>query len=69
LHIVRSIVRPQSEGLPVDSITDIRFFENKDRKKDRDGKSITTTFSKNDRVELQRIAWKGYQQFKKLRAE
>ncbi|MCH9725096.1 MAG: hypothetical protein K0U86_09355 [Planctomycetes bacterium] len=55
------------EGLPVDSITDIRFLDNKDRTKDRDGKPITTTFSKTDRTDLQRIAWKSYQQFKKLR--
>jgi len=55
------------EGLPVDSITDIRFFNNKDRNKDRDGKPITTTFSKKDRSDLQRIAWESYQQFKILR--
>ncbi|QDV50073.1 hypothetical protein Enr17x_21090 [Gimesia fumaroli] len=55
------------EGLPVDSITDIRFFKNKERDKDRDGKPITKTFSPKDRADLQRIAWKSYQQFKQLR--
>jgi len=55
------------EGLPVDSITDIRFFNKKDRNKDRDGKPITTTFLKKDRTDLQRIAWESYQQFKTLR--
>ncbi|WP_417383376.1 hypothetical protein [Gimesia sp.] len=55
------------EGLPVDSITDIRFFDNKDRTKDRDGNPITTTFSAKDRADLQRITWKSYQQFKTLR--
>lgn len=55
------------EGLPVDSITDIRFWKNKERDKDRDGKPITKTFSDKDRAELQRIAWKGYQKFKQLR--
>lgn len=55
------------EGLPVDSITDIRFWKNKEREKDRDGKPITKTFSEQDRTDLQRIAWKSYQQFKQLR--
>ncbi|QDT83717.1 hypothetical protein [Gimesia chilikensis] len=55
------------EGLPVDSITDIRFWNNKDRDKDRDGNPITKTFSDKDRAELQQIAWKGYQKFKQLR--
>ncbi|EDL62207.1 homocysteine S-methyltransferase family protein [Gimesia maris] len=55
------------EGLPVDSITDIRYFDNKDRTKDRDGNPITTMFSAKDRADLQRIAWKSYQQFKTLR--
>lgn len=55
------------QGLPIDSITDIRYFNNKERTKDRDGKPITTTFSKKDRADLQRIAWISYQQFKKLR--
>lgn len=55
------------EGLPVDSITDIRFLDNKDRTKDRDGNPITTNFSSKDRADLQRIAWKSYQQFKALR--
>lgn len=57
------------EGLLVDSITDIRFFNNKERDKDRDGKPIKKTFSKKDRADLQRIAWKSYQQFKQLRDE
>ncbi|QDT91648.1 SGNH/GDSL hydrolase family protein [Gimesia algae] len=55
------------EGLPVDSITDIRYFDNKDRTKDRDGNPITTMFSAKDRADLQRIAWKSYQEFKALR--
>ena len=55
------------EGLPVDSITDIRFFKNKDREKDRDGNPITRQFSDKDRADLQRFAWKGYQKFKELR--
>lgn len=55
------------EGLPVDSITDIRFFNNKERDKDRDGNPIQKTFSEKDRADLQRIAWESYQQFKQLR--
>ena len=51
----------------MDSITDIRYFDNKDRTKDRDGNPITKTFSAKDRADLQRIAWKSYQQFKTLR--
>lgn len=56
------------EGLPVDSVTDIRYFKD-DRKseKDRDGKPITRTFSERDRSDLQAIAWAGYQQFQDLR--
>ena len=55
-------------GLPVDSITDIRFLSNEERDKDRDGKPITRTFSDKDRADLQRIAWESYQQFEQLRA-
>ncbi len=55
------------EGLPVDSITDIRFLNKTERDKDRDGNPIKKTFSAKDRADLQRIAWKSYQQFKQLR--
>jgi hypothetical protein len=54
------------EGLPVDSITDIRFLDNKDRTKDRDGNPITRKFSGRDLADLQRIAWEGYQEFRQL---
>ncbi len=54
------------EGLPIDSITDIRFFED-DKTKDRDGQPITQKFSEKDCADLQRIAWEGYQEFQKLR--
>jgi len=53
-------------GLPIDSITDIRFF-GKDRTKDRDGKPITQKFSAKDRADLQRIAWEGWREFQELR--
>lgn len=60
------------EGLPIDSITDIRYLEISkgkfDRTKDRDGQSIKQTFSDKDRADLQRIAWEGYSEFQKLRA-
>ncbi|MEM7011514.1 MAG: hypothetical protein AAF585_08530 [Verrucomicrobiota bacterium] len=56
------------EGLPVDSITDIRFLNNENRDKDRDGKPITRTFDERNRADLQRIAWKSYQQFEELRS-
>lgn len=55
------------EGLPIDSITDIRFFNNQEKDKDRDGKPITRTFSDKDRADLQRIAWESQLEFRKLR--
>lgn len=55
------------QGLPVDRVTDTRFWEN-DNTKDRDGLPITKVFSKKDRADLQRIAWEGYQEFQTLRA-
>jgi hypothetical protein len=58
------------EGLPVDSITDIRFLDNdRSTKKDRDGKPITRKFSDTDRADLQRIAWESYTRFQKLRGK
>jgi len=56
-------------GLPVNSITDIRYFNNKDKTKDRDGNPIKRTFSDKDRAELQRIAWEGYTEFTSLRSQ
>lgn len=55
-------------GLPINSITDIRF-QGTDKTKDRDGKPITRTFSDKDRAQLQKIAWEGFQYFQKLRAK
>lgn len=55
------------EGLPINSVTDIRFFNDKNRTKDRDGKPIKKDFSDKDRADLQRIAWQGYTEFKKIR--
>jgi hypothetical protein len=59
------------EGLPVDSVTDIRFFKNDPahRDQDRDGNPITRKFSDADRRQLQRIAWRGYTEFEKLRTK
>jgi hypothetical protein len=54
------------QGLPIDRVTDIRFWEN-DNTKDRDGLPITKVFSDKDRADLQRIAWEGYKEFQKLR--
>lgn len=56
------------EGLPIDSITDIRYFKDTQRDKDRDGKPITRTFSAKDRADPQRIAWEGYMDFRRLPA-
>jgi hypothetical protein len=56
-------------GLPIDSITDIRYIEDgsNDKTKDRDGNPITRKFSDKDRADLQRIAWEGFSEFQKLR--
>lgn len=56
-------------GIEVDSITDIRYFNNEDNTKDRDGEPITRTFSKEDLSDLQRFAWEGSQEFQQLRDE
>ncbi|MCA9139829.1 MAG: hypothetical protein KDB00_23815 [Planctomycetales bacterium] len=55
-------------GLDVRSITDIRYWQDKDRTKDRDNLPITKVFSVQDRSDLQRIAWEGYQEMKQMRA-
>lgn len=53
-------------GLPIDTVTDIRFLDNDQQDKDRDGGPITRTFSDKDRIDLQRIAWEGLQQFREI---
>ncbi|MDG2223644.1 MAG: hypothetical protein P8L85_19845 [Rubripirellula sp.] len=59
------------EGLPVDSITDIRYWQRPDKSfdktKDRDQQPIKQTFSTKDRADLQRIAWESYTEFETLR--
>ena len=59
------------EGLPIDSITDIRFWQRPaksfDKTKDRDQQPIKQTFSAKDRADLQRIAWESYTEFETLR--
>jgi hypothetical protein len=54
------------EGLPVDKVTDIRYLDDAHKDKDRDGLPITRRFSAQERAELQRIAWEGFQEFRKL---
>ena len=56
-------------GLPIDSITDIRFFNDTEKDKDRDGEPITRTFNRVDREDLQRIVERSRQEFKLLRQE
>lgn len=58
-------------GLKLNSVTDIRYFENKKENKDRDrdGKPITMTFNDSDRAFLQRIVWETYQEFETLRKD
>ncbi|MEM7143538.1 MAG: hypothetical protein AAF591_00290 [Verrucomicrobiota bacterium] len=59
------------QGIPVDSVTDIRFLNNdpENKDKDRDGNPITRTFNEKDRADLQRIAWEGFTEFQSLRDE
>lgn len=56
-------------GLPIDSVTDIRYFNDKDKTKDRDGNPIKKVFSDKDREQLQQIAWKGREKFLELRGK
>ncbi len=67
--IYAAIFEKSPQGLPIDSITDIRYWQNssKHKDKDRDGNPITRKFSEKDRADLQRIAWEGFQEFQKLR--
>lgn len=59
------------EGLPVNSITDIRFLDKsaKSKDKDRDGNPIKRVFSEKDSAQLQSIAWRAYQEFQQMRGE
>lgn len=59
------------QGLPVKSITDIRYFEKSpktfDKSKDRDGQPIKRIFSDKDAAQLQKIAWDAYTEFQQMR--
>jgi hypothetical protein len=57
------------EGLALDRVTDIRYLDDKQKDKDRDGGPITRVFSGKDRVDLQRIAWEGLKKFRALADE
>ena len=67
--IYAAMFEKSPQGLPINSITDIRYFKNdkKHKDKDRDGNPITRKFSKKDRADLQRIAWEGFQEFQERR--
>ncbi len=67
--IYSAIFDRSPQGISVDSITDIRFWKNKDRTKDRDAKPITRMFSEQDRTDLQKISWTAFRRFQELRAE
>ena len=68
-----AIFEQSPEGIPVDSITDIRFFKKEDgtidKTKDRNGDPITRKFSDKDRLQLQRIAWEAWTEFEGMRAK
>ena len=59
------------EGLPIDSITDVRYWQRPDKSfdktQDRDQQPIKQVFSAKDRADLQRIAWESYVEFESLR--
>ncbi len=67
--IYTAIFEKTPVGLEVDSITDIRYFNDEDKTRDRDGEPITRTFSKEDLADLQRFAWEGYREFQGMRGE
>ncbi len=54
------------EGSPVDTVTDTRFIDDAHQDQDRDGQPIKRMFSATERRELQRIAWEGLQEFRKI---
>lgn len=56
------------EGLPIDTVKDIRFLDNAHKEKDRDGGPIAKSFSARERAALQRISWEGLQEFRELSA-
>ncbi|QDV82676.1 hypothetical protein [Planctomycetes bacterium TBK1r] len=64
-----AILDADPRRLKLDSITDIRYWQNKDRTKDRDNLPIKKVFSDQDRADLQRIAWEGYQAMKQMRKQ
>jgi hypothetical protein len=65
--IYAALLNQNPVGLPIDSVTDIRFFQDKQKDKDRDGEPITRTFNQVDRGDLQRIVWQSHQEFEQLR--
>lgn len=68
-----AIFEQSPAGIPVDSITDIRFFRKEDgtldKSKDLNGDPITRKFSDKDRLQLQRIAWEVWTEFEGMRAK
>lgn len=54
------------EGLPVATVTDTRFLDPANKRKDRDGGPIARTFSERERADLQRIAWEGFRNYEAL---
>ena len=64
--IYAAIFDQSPEGIRVDSITDIRYWKNKDKTRDRDNLPITRTFSENDRSDMQRIVSQARTAFQRL---
>lgn len=54
------------EGLPIDTVTDIRYLDEDHQNLDRDGNPIARKFSPKDCADMQRIAWEGLKEFRKI---
>lgn len=64
-----TIFNRSPEGLPINSITDIRYLvtDPPTKDKDRDGNPIKRTYSEKDSAELQSIAWRAFNEFQLMR--
>ncbi|MEO1526241.1 MAG: hypothetical protein AAFX06_12445 [Planctomycetota bacterium] len=50
-----AIFERSPEGIQLDSVTDIRYWKEKDKTRDRDNRPITQTFNAKDRADMQRF--------------
>ena len=55
-----------AEGLRIDTVTDTRYLDATHRDQDRDRQPLRRMFSAQERVARPRIAWDGFQRFRKI---